>query len=424
MDFQLDLFSTRQYQNDLFGAEYITKRIHSNLESGPIEFYVKESREYFDLSETILSVKVKIVKADGTPIPAVGDGKDNVALINNSMHSIFSDAQIILNGKPIEGVPDGLYPYRAYFPNLLNYSKEVQIQQLFSQGFVRDDYTNMDSTANTAFTIRKGWNVIGAEKTFYGKLYCGLFQQRRLLIPGVELILRLERAKDSFAIFNANPALKPKIVITDAKLHLLTIKVNPAILQHHALILGRGMPAIYEFNRTEIFTIPYKAFTTEESKDELFHMQIPKYMLMFMVGNSAFHGDYSKNPFNLKHYALKSLHLTRDDESVPFERFEPDFKNGNCLKEFIAQYQSNDLLGKNALLPINYDEFKSGYTIFQWNLSDNRKGVNAGPAQRGNLKIDFAFEDPTPEAFVMVMYGIFESTIQVFGNDQVLVDGV
>src|SRR5271156_4600871 len=121
MNSQLDLFSTRDYRNELFGAEYTIKRVQAPLESGPFEFIVKESNEYFDLSETILSVKVKITNADGSAILADSDGKDNVAFTNNS---IFSDVQVILNGKPTEGVPDGLNPYRAYINNLLNYSKD------------------------------------------------------------------------------------------------------------------------------------------------------------------------------------------------------------------------------------------------------------------------------------------------------------
>jgi hypothetical protein len=424
MNSQLDLFSTREFQNEVFGAEYITKRINSPLDSGPIEFIIADSREYFDLRETYLTVKVKIVNEDGTNIPTTGDGKDNVSLINNSLHSIFSDVQLILNGKPVEGVPDGLYPYRAYMYNLLNFSKEAQLQQLFLQGFVRDVHNNMDSVTNPAFVVRKAWTANGAEKTFYGKLYCPMFQQNRLLIPGVDFVLKLERAKDSFAIFNANTSLKPKVKIVDARLHLLTIKVNPAILQQHALTLARGIPAIYEFHKTEIDILHLKTNTTEETKDELFRMRVPNYLVMFMVSNSAFHGDYSKNPFNFRHYGLKSLHLTRDDESVPYERFEPDFKNGNCLKEFMAQYQSSDLLGKNGILPISYDEFRQGFTIFQWNLSDNRNGTNAGPYQRGNLKIDISFSDPTPEPFVVAFCGIFESCMHVYGNDNVIIDGV
>src|SRR3981189_2131676 len=98
-----------------------------------------------------------------------------------------------------------------------------------------------------------------------------MFQQERLLVPGVDFQLRLERAKDAFAIFNANNLLKPKVVIQEATLHLLTLKVNPTVLQHHALALARGLPAIYEFNKVEIDTIPIREKTTGEVKEDLFH---------------------------------------------------------------------------------------------------------------------------------------------------------
>ena len=424
MNPQLDLFSTRVYQNELFGAEYIIVRPFNNLDNGPIDFLVRESKEYFDLSETMLSLKVKVVNADGSAIVKTSDEKDNVALINNAMHSVFSDVQIMINGKPVEGVADGMYPYRAYIANLFKFSKEAQVQQLFSEGFVRDDHTSMDTVSNAAFRVRKAWTADGVSKRFFGKLNCSMFQQERLLVPGVDFLLRLERAKDAFAIFNANPLIKPKVVIQEATLHLLALKTNPAIMQFHAVQLARGIPAIYEFNRVEIDTIPIREKTTSEVKEDLFHGRVPKYLVMAMVSNSAFHGDYTLNPFNFKHYGVKSLLLTRDAENIPYERFEPDFKTGNCLREFMSLYQSNDVMGKNAILPITYDEFKSGYTTFQWNLTDNRMGVNAGPNQRGNIKLDITFADPTSEAMVVVLYGIFESTVQVFANDQVIVDGV
>ena len=137
------------------------------------------------------------------------------------------------------------------------------------------------------------------------------------------------RAKDAFATFNANPLIKPKVVIQEATLHLLALKTNPAIMQFHAVQLARGIPAIYEFNRVEIDTIPIREKTTSEVKEDLFHGRVPKYLVMAMVSNSAFHGDYTLNPFNFKHYGVKSLLLTRDAENIPYERFEPDFKTGN-----------------------------------------------------------------------------------------------
>ena len=422
MNPQLNIFSTRVYQNDLFGSEYITVLPFNNLDNGPIDFQVRESRDYYDLSETILSLKVKLLNADGSPIESSSDGSDNVALVTNAMHSIFSDAQVKINGKSIEGVADGMYPYKSYMTSLFKFSKETQTEQLFSEGFLRDDYTDMDTVNNKAFIARKAWTIDGASKTFFGKLSCSIFQTNKLLIPGVDFLLRLERAKSTFSIFCANKLLKPKIVIQEARLHMLAMKTNPNIMEYHTDLLSRGIPAIYEFNKVEIETISIRELTTSHFKEDLFHGRVPNFLIMGMVSSRAFNGNYSLNPFNFKHYNIKSLLLTRDAENIPFERFEPDFTTGNCLREFMSLYQSNDLLGKNVVLPINYEEFKSGFTCFQWNLSDNRRGMNAGPNQRGNVKLEMAFAEPTSEALVVVLYGMFESTVQIFGNDVVIVD--
>ena len=175
MNPQLDLFSTRVYQNELFGAEYITVRPFNNLDNGPIDFIVKESKEYFDLSESVLSLKLKVVNADGSAIATVSDGKDNVALVNNAMHSVFSDVQVMINGKPVEGVAVSMYPYRAYITNLFKFSKEAHTQQLFLQGIVRNNHATMDAVTNAAFVARKAWTAAGASKQFFGKLTAACF---------------------------------------------------------------------------------------------------------------------------------------------------------------------------------------------------------------------------------------------------------
>ena len=418
---QLNLFTRRSYQDELFGAEYMTLLPYHNIGAGPIEFILKDNKEYIDLSETVLSLTLRVTDTLGKGI-ATDAGKDHVALINNAMHSVFSDVLVYLNSKLVDG-GDGLYGYRSVLNTLFKYKVEVQKQQLFSAGFVRDDCRQMDAVTNSGFVARKAWTLDGTRKKFIGKLNCSLFQQTRLLMPGVDLRVKLERAKDAFALFSTVIGLKPKIVIDECELQLLTVKVNPKVLQAHAQNLARNLPIFYELNRIEMEMIPIKEKSTGDVKESLFYGRIPKYLLMVMVGNTAFDGDYTLNPYNFKHFNIKYLHLTRDKESVPFEKFEPNFSTGDCLKEYMSLFQSNDLLGRNAVLPITFEEFQHGYTNFQWNLSDNRHGVNTGPDQRGNLKLHIQFHSALTEAITVLLYGIFESTVEVYGNDTVFVDG-
>src|SRR5437773_5830835 len=66
---QLELFKPKTFPQELLGNEYITLRPHHNLpEKGPIEFLLRDNKEYINLQETTLTVKVKITNADGTPI--------------------------------------------------------------------------------------------------------------------------------------------------------------------------------------------------------------------------------------------------------------------------------------------------------------------------------------------------------------------
>src|SRR3977135_538585 len=117
---------------------------------------------------------------------------------------------------------------------VFRYSKETPEGQLFSVGFIRDDATRMEDVSNAAFLKRKTWTDLGTTKEFMGKLHLGMFNQECMLVPGADLHLKLERAKDTFSIFNANPALRPRVVIESAVLELMTVKVNPQLMNYHA----------------------------------------------------------------------------------------------------------------------------------------------------------------------------------------------
>ena len=86
----LRLFKPKTFPQELLGNEYITLRPYNNMnDKGPIEFLLKDNKEYINLAETTLSVKCKIVNADGSPIEVKNENQ--VAFVNNAMHSMFRD---------------------------------------------------------------------------------------------------------------------------------------------------------------------------------------------------------------------------------------------------------------------------------------------------------------------------------------------
>src|SRR5271156_5305493 len=111
---QLQLFVPKRFPQELFGNEYISIdpfRPLIDKSNGPLEFVLKENKEYIDLQQTVLRVKVKIVNDDDKAIAApVAAGDDHVAFVKNAMHSLFSDAILYINDKRVEG-GDRMYPY-------------------------------------------------------------------------------------------------------------------------------------------------------------------------------------------------------------------------------------------------------------------------------------------------------------------------
>ena len=117
---EISLFEARPMQMVMDKAQWVDIHPLNNVKNsdGPIIFNVSGSPDhYLDLNDTQLYIRCKLVKADGNDF---GDA-DNIAPINNIIHSLFSDVELKIGDKVIEGGVS-MYPYRSYLNNLLLFS--------------------------------------------------------------------------------------------------------------------------------------------------------------------------------------------------------------------------------------------------------------------------------------------------------------
>src|SRR5678815_3510666 len=96
-----------------------------------------------------------------------------------------------LNETPVNAAT-ALYPYKCYINNLLNFSEDAKQSHLQSCGFYsfKDVDKHIDRAAKSPNNTYE----------FYGRLMGDLLNQERLLLPGVELKLKLTRASPQFAL--------------------------------------------------------------------------------------------------------------------------------------------------------------------------------------------------------------------------------
>ena len=118
---ELDLFSALPIQLAVEDSSFVEIHPVASLgEKSPIEFYLSGSGEfYLDLAYTILNLKVKIVKKNGSDIIDT----DHVGPLCYFLNTMFSECTIYLNSKQIASQAN--HAYCSYLENLF-YSKAAQ----------------------------------------------------------------------------------------------------------------------------------------------------------------------------------------------------------------------------------------------------------------------------------------------------------
>ena len=120
----LELFSKPPIQTSIAKGDWLEVRPTNSLEDdGSIDFQISGGgTEYFDLSNTFIKAKVCVVSPQGNvgyPDTAF------VAPVNNTLHSMFSKVDVMLNGKTVCS-SDYHYAHRAYVETLLNFGPDTK----------------------------------------------------------------------------------------------------------------------------------------------------------------------------------------------------------------------------------------------------------------------------------------------------------
>ena len=158
---------------------------------------------------------------------------------------MFKDITADLNGIKVSQ-PNSLYPYRAYMETLLSFNQQAQDTRLICEGWKKDTTGQMGIAdplgANVGMGVREdAWDV-GRTTELVGRPHLDIFQQSRLIRPGVNLHLKLVPAPDAFVIMSAQANAAYKLVIVSAS---LTIKMkqltSEAELAHLELVRTQPM---------------------------------------------------------------------------------------------------------------------------------------------------------------------------------------
>ena len=84
-----------------------------------------------------------------------------------------------------------------------------------------------------------------------GSLQLDFFDQPKYLIPGVNVRLVLSRNSPNFCVSNSK--ISPTVIISQAKLHIRRVRVEPSVLIGHQIGLNT-QNAIYPYRRSKLIS--------------------------------------------------------------------------------------------------------------------------------------------------------------------------
>ena len=425
---ELDLFSVPFTQMSIVKGPWVEYHPVSNItDSGPIEFNIAgTAEEYVDLSQTMLHVQAKVVNADGTRL--ANDAQ--VGPVNLFLPSLFSQIDVKLN-ETLVSQPSNTNAYRAYLDVLTHYGHDAMSSQITQQLFYKDTAGKMDvgnpfaAAGDANLGLKKRQTFISESKSvsLLGPLYGDIFFQERLLLPGVDIKIKLNRQKDSFCLLSSGVEEKFKVVIEKATLYVRRVKVNPSVMLSHAKAI-ESSPAKYPINKVDVRSFTISAGNMSVNKDNLFLGQIPNRIIIGFVDNDAYNGSYLKNPFNFKNYHLNYISITVDGEPLPMRPLRPSYgDSGNFIEAYNTLFLGTNRLFTDKGIAINREEYSKGYTLYAFDLTpDLSDGCHLNLVKEGNVRLEAGFDVALPNTVNCIVYSESQGLIQIDRSRNVIYD--
>ena len=427
---ELDLDSVPPTQVAIVGDYVVSTGTKSSLDgTGPLEFEITASGEdYLDLSQCYLKLKVKIVNADGSSLQtyAAGAGVGNVAAdaegpqhriapANLLLHSLFRQVEFSMNDTLVTSSND-TYPYRAYLETLLSYGNEAKKTWLRHLESWYWDETDQFDAKRKRYAKSKVVDLVG-------RLHVDMCMQGRLVPNNVSVKFVLTRSKPEFCILNYH-AGHLKVVIESATLEARRVK----LAAEEQLRIERGIAesgAKYPITHvvTKSFTVPQGLSSV--TLDSMFSGQIPNKVLLAMVRNDAFTGEYDKNPYNLQTFDMTHACLYVDGRQVPSAGLEADFSKDLYADMYFELYKNLGFYPHDWGNGITAHQFAEGSFVLAFDLTPDEAGDGVDfvtTRRHGTVKASLRFAEGLNATATVIALGQFDNTLVIDKNRSVVFD--
>ncbi len=396
-----------------FDASNVQEIYPTTSVSGPnLDFSVRTDRNVFlDMQHIELKLAVKILAAGDKTLDT--EGKDSVLFVNNILHSLFSNCEVYLNGELVSS-SNGLYPHKAYLETEVSHGLECKRGILFCQGYTYEH--NPGDVTSSTMENRMELTKKSGEVFLIGKLSVDLFNCERLMLPKVDMRIKLTKASPHFSLIAADESKGYHFKITRASLltrqMILSEDAYTSIEKTHL----KG-PAKYVFNETIAKTFIIQDSQNEFIRDDLFQNQPIRRIALAMNTNMKFTGSLETNPYEYQKFDLRHVSIFRN--GLPIVQLDTT----NDVEAYYTTLKSLHFTRSGPAIPLS--EFANHYIlVFDVTSTLESDAELYFPELTGSrLRIELKFSKPLAEPVELFLLGEKLSTLYIDNQGKVTKNG-
>jgi hypothetical protein len=433
---------------------------------GNIEFSYPGTDCYVKMDDTRIWVQVKITKPDGKAIEewktgtagaadAIVDDSATASLIQYPSGTMWKSIQLDVAGNRLTK-PHVWYPYTAFMDTKLSFDENYKKTRLSTCGWKEKNKdtsyiygaANEATTGDTEFANVIARNTATAKSNiaeFLGPVHVNLCQQSMLLPPGVQFRFTFTPATDAFVLMQcgitkatgsssagdatlnvpsgAEPAIKCKLEIIKAKLHLKLVKVDPfwqkgqeaQMLQH---------PIEIPLRTVDVSTQNFPK-GSQQAEILLVNGKWPRRIIIGCVRQLNTAGTlYQRNPFWFENLNITNIHFKKGSGTIPENPYTPNFSEQitGAAREY------NDLLdmcfssGSISTNSLTYEEWRQGMTFFAFDTTPDMEAAedHISLPTRGSLTLCINTGTPLTDDYTIMAFMEFDESIKIKSTHEVL----
>jgi hypothetical protein len=391
-------------------SEYFAFYPQSNIkeESVPIQFSVGSSSSHvYDLENSFVYLKLKVLKSDGTKITAT----DTVAPSHGFFASLFSGVEILLNGYPVSSSGNH-YGYRHHLFNLLTYGSGYKSSVLSEELYYPDTKANkFVASENSGYKARQELCALSKDFEVIGSINEAIFKQQRYLPGSVNLLLTLRRSDPGFCLVSTDSSKSFKIEYSEAIFYLKRHVLSPDVQAYHSKILTSSKRFQFPMRQASTRAFVIAQGTQTHLSEVLFRNKLPEFCILTFVKTKAYIGSLTESPFHFSDFNVSSVQFSCDGDKTVFRNLDFNCNEKLCLMGYHTL--SAALPNCHADHGISRSDYVNGSFAVCIPLMPNNHANRYQLQRSGQLSVELKFHSALTESITCIVLGIFSTNMEI-----------